>query len=176
VLRHPGVVHGDDAVAAEVRLLVRQRPRIEQQVRRDPVLVLRDRHPQLPQRLDHFDLDRPHAHVHPVGPEALRRPHGALLPLVHHAEGGIEHAQVRVKAHRQGEVHLAVPAVAVEEVPVVEVPVGREHGVDRIGRLVDQVVVGWRQHRSGPLREVAPTLPTLAPACHLCAQDASDDS
>ena len=57
--------------------------------------------------------------------------------------------EVGIDAKCDGEEILAVRAIAVEEIAVVEIAVGpRER--DRLGRLVDRVIVALGQHRALP--------------------------
>ena len=84
---------------------------------------------------------------HAIRPERTGRPHEPLATVMDHAEGTIEHAEVRIKPHRDREVDFAVPAVAVEEIAVVEVAVAGCDGVEGVRRLVREVFVcGCERH------------------------------
>jgi hypothetical protein len=60
-------------------------------------------------------------------------------------EVGVGHVQVRIDPECDGEELGPVRRIAVEEVAIVEIPVGARIG-DRLRRLVDRKIVGLGQH------------------------------
>ena len=71
---------------------------------------------------------------------------GGLYALAHHAERRIQHMPVRIEPHRGGEIEGTVPAVAVEEEPVVDIAVAGGRYGHRVGRLMDRVIILAIQH------------------------------
>ncbi len=74
-------------------------------------------------------------------------------PIADHREMGVGDVQLRVDPESDGEELRAVRLIAVEEVAIVEVPVGPGVG-DRLGRLVDRKIVGLGQHAGRPPRRL----------------------
>ena len=137
-------------VAGLTRLLVGGRPGVERQLRLEAVLGCVDRQLRRPHRLDDVHRHRADRRDGAVVRRPARREHRALDAVVDDAERSVDHAAVRVAAHRQGEEHVL--RVAVEPEPVVEVGVPVAGLGERHGRLVDRVVVEPGQHR-GSLAE-----------------------
>ena len=121
----------------EVRLLDRCRAADEREVGSKAVLRRVDLEAERVERLEHLDLDRPD--LVRVGSIGRRPPRGVHvdLPAVdastvdHHAERRVADVAVRVQPHRGGEVQPGIAGVAVEEVAVVVVQVGRRRLGDR---------------------------------------------
>jgi hypothetical protein len=68
-----------------------------------------------------------------------------LHPVADHREVGVGHVQVGIDPEGDGEELCPVRLVAVEEIAVIEIPVGAGIG-DGIGSLVDREVVGLGEH------------------------------
>ena len=104
------------------------------------VLGRLDDHPQLAQRLDDLDAERPDRDVAPVD-QRRRRAHDVLGAAQAHVEEGVDHAEVRVLAEAEDGEPVVVARVHVEVVAVVEVAVAGGGVRNELGRLVDRVVV-----------------------------------
>src|SRR5207248_9679999 len=113
--------------------------------------------------LDHLDRDRPDARLAALGGRETRGVHRLLAAVVDHGESRVHHAPVRVEAEGGAEEEVALAREAVEEVAVVEVPVAGPGVGDRLGRLVDQVVVEGGQHGCQPF-EISPRSEGLSTA------------
>src|SRR5262249_42182980 len=81
---------------------------------------------------------------------ASRRVERVLLAAADDAEAAVEDAEVGVQRGADAEVELAVVLVAVEPVAVVGVAIAAHRGRDRLGRLVDRVVVELAEHWGPP--------------------------
>ena len=150
--RHPDV-HGQPRVVHEgpgpvpvdePGLLDREGPAFEGEVGGDPVARL-DNDPEGLEGLDHLDADRPRRDVHALHVQEARGVQAVLHPVADHREMGIGDVQVRIDAEGDGEELGSVRLIAIEEVTVVEVPVGSREG-DRLRGLVNWIVVALGQH------------------------------
>ena len=130
----------------EARLLDRPGAGGEGQVGPEAVGLGVDEHPQQPQGLDDLDRDGTDGGG-AVARATGRGVHGHLLAVDDHAERAVDHLAVRVEPERHAEDERAVGGGAVEEVAVVVVGVGRRRSGERLGGLVDRVVVAGDEHR-----------------------------
>ena len=96
--------------------------------------------------LDHGDREAADEGVHPLHVERAGEEDRGLFPVTQHRDSAVDDVEVRVDTHRGGEEGFAVGAVAVEEIAVVEIAV-RAGKSDRIGRLVDRIIIRFAQHR-----------------------------
>ena len=121
------------------------------QVGRHSVLVRLDDEAQLLERTDDLDADRTDRHVHAIA-ELPRRAHHAVGVAVHDDHEGVRDGQVRVLAVAEDGEGVPVVLVAVEVVAVVEVAVAGGRVADRLGGLVDRIVVPRAQRAMRPRR------------------------
>ncbi len=98
--------------------------------------------------LDDFNLEGAHDAFAGLGGCAARAVESVLLPIPDDAEAAIQDPTVGVEPHAYGEVELAVLSVAVEPVAVVDVTVAGGGVSDRLGRLVDRIVIESGEHQS----------------------------
>ena len=112
-----------------------------------------------PLRIDHFncfspDVDASVAFWNEIGFRVTEYTEdeatGRLWAAWTHRKGGVHDPQIRINAQGRAEIDLAVRAISVEEIAVVEIAV-RARKRNRIGRLVDGIIVRLGQHRP-PLR------------------------
>jgi hypothetical protein len=71
-----------------------------------------------------------------------------LVAVAHHAERRVDDPAIAVDAQRGGEEERSVARVPVEEVAIVEVAVAGGGMRERLGRLVDRMVVERMQQGS----------------------------
>jgi hypothetical protein len=83
--------------------------------------------------------------VHPFEPQDARGVQAAFLAVLHHRDVGVGHAQRRIDPIGHCHEGRAVRRIGVEEIAVVEIPVGAGVG-DRLRRLVDREIVTLGQH------------------------------
>ena len=120
----------------------------EREVAADAGDVVVEHHPGPPQRLDDLDAERPHRHVGALQGRPARPVEAVLSPAgLDHTECAIQHPAVRIDRHADAEVVRAVGRIAVEPGAVVDVAVRRGRMGDRLGGLVDRVVVQLVEHR-----------------------------
>ena len=141
-------VHDDAALAAHrlPRLLDARRARREGERALDAGLVRRERDAHPAHRLHDLEPERADLRLAALGGRAARGVEGVLLAAAHDAEPAVHDLPVRVHREAQAEVELAVVREAVEPVAVVDVPIGGRGMRDRLGRLMDRVVVESREH------------------------------
>ena len=147
-LRQARGVERDAAELADevARLEVRRDVAVPDQIERESPLVRLADHAQLAQALDHLDAQRADARVHAVVAELARRAHHALYTVAQHHRERVGRAQVRVLAEAHDQEQLVAAAVQVEVVAVVEVAIAGRDVADRLGDLVDGVVVEGGEH------------------------------
>src|SRR5262245_13430552 len=150
-----GVHRGPPAPPRLAPLLDVRRARDPLEVAGDAGLVLGDHDAQPLHRLLDVDAERAHLHLRRLARDAARGVEGVLLAVAHDREAAVHDAEVRIDGGADPEVVLAVLGVAVEPVAVVGVAVAGGGLRDRLGRLMDRVVVEAREHRAPPGRIVA---------------------
>ncbi len=99
---------------------------------------------QLLQRPDHLDRQRADRGVHPI-PELAGRSHDAVGVPPYQAGERILDRQVRILPETEYQKCLAVVAVAVEVVPVIEVAVAGDRMANGLRALVNGIVVEGRE-------------------------------
>ncbi len=138
-------------------------------VHRHVVLGRLDDHPQLAQRLEHLDPERPHGDVAPV-PQGRRGPHDVLGASEPHVDERVDDAEVRVLPQPEDGEPVVVARVHVEVVAVVEVAITCRWVRNELGRLVDRVVVPRAECHDGPQQQAQPApQPPATGAPHIAA-------
>jgi hypothetical protein len=147
-LREARHVHRDPRAGSYrlAPLLDTGRARDERQVALDAGLVRLEHDARAAHRLHDLDPERSDARVRRVLRCAPRAVKGVLLAVAHDREAAVQDSAVGIQAHPHGEVELPVVRVAVEPVAVVDVAVARRRVGDRLGDLVDRVVVESGEH------------------------------
>ena len=120
----------------------------------DAGLVVVDGDAQALHRLEDLELPRADLEVGRLLGRAARSVEGVLLAVARDREAAVHDLEVRIERGADAEVELALVLVAVEPVAVVDVAIARRGPGDRLGRLVDRIVVELREHRAS---EVGPT-------------------
>ena len=97
-------------------------------------------------RLADFDRYRTDLGIEAVVAERARGAHAMLHATDNHTERGVDDPDVRINSHRGGEVGLALAEIAVEEKPIVEIPVAGENLLHRLRRLMNRIIVALADH------------------------------
>ena len=117
-----------------------------QNVAGDAEVVVLEHEPQRPHRLDDLDPQRTDAEGVHVGAEPARQADVVLLALVAEADEPVEHVVVLVEPHVRGQANRAVDVAHADVVPVVPLRVAAGHSGERLGDLVQRVLVQPDQH------------------------------
>src|SRR5262249_34744297 len=142
-------LHAADASshALEALLDVR-RARDPAQIGADAGLVVVDGDAQAPHRLEDLELPRADLEIGGLPGRAPRGVECVLLAVAGDREAAVHDLEVGIERGADAEVELAVVLVAVEPVAVVDVAIARSGPCDRLGRLVDGIVVELGEHRT----------------------------
>src|SRR6266851_2505616 len=151
MLREPGEIHGESRTVAarEARFFDCGGARLEHQIGFDRIAI--DAHTHRAHGLDDFDRDRAYAGIETVGAEHSGSAHAMLHAVGHDAERAVNYSDVWINSHRGGEVRLALAEISIEEKAVVEIPVAGENLLNRLGRLMNRIVVAAGDHRQASL-------------------------
>ena len=142
VLGQTGQIHrgARPLTADKTRLLNRKRPAHKQDIGPEPLLGRVDAKPQLVERLDDIDRDRADRQVHALHVQPAAGVQIGLDPIPHQAKAGVGDVQVRIDPERHGEKVIALCAITVEEIPIIEIAIGPAVG-DGFAGLMDRIVV-----------------------------------
>ncbi len=132
------------------------------------------------QRLDDLEPQGPGAELFHVGAEPARDAHVVLPTLVSEADEAVEHVVVGVQPDVRRECHRPGLIGGADVVTVVPTRVAAGNGGERVGDLMERVLVGAQQHALSltphqSVREVCDCLTILSPY-PVRRRDGNDDS
>ena len=119
----------------------------EHQLAANAAGVVFQRHAGAQHRLQHLNAKRTHLHFRAFQRRTARAIETVLaLPRLHHAEGAIQNAAMGIDRHANAEVVRTVRRIAVEPGAVVDITIAGRGMGQRLGRLVNRIVVKFVEH------------------------------